>query len=130
MSESRDSKSLFWQAQEIQSAEERAKFLDAACAGDAALRAELDGLLDATDVTGEFLNKPVVPTAPPTEGVGAMIGPYKLLQAIGEGGMGAVFMAEQTQPVRREVALKVIKPGMDTAQVIDAGATPPAAPTS
>src|SRR5207237_1026170 len=52
------------------------------------------------------------------EGVGTVIGPYKLLQQIGEGGMGTVFMAEQTQPVRRKVALKVIKQGMDTRQVI------------
>src|SRR5262249_57232957 len=52
------------------------------------------------------------------EGPGTVIGPYKLLEAIGEGGMGTVFMAEQTLPVRRRVALKVIKPGMDTKQVI------------
>ena len=51
-------------------------------------------------------------------GAGARIGPYKLLQAIGEGGMGVVFMAEQAAPIRRKVALKVIKPGMDTAQVV------------
>ena len=56
--------------------------------------------------------------APPAEGPGTVIGPYKLLQQIGEGGMGTVFMAEQTQPVRRKVALKVIKPGMDSRQVI------------
>jgi eukaryotic-like serine/threonine-protein kinase len=53
-----------------------------------------------------------------TEGPGSRIGPYKLLQAIGEGGMGAVYMAEQERPVRRRVALKIIKPGMDTDQVI------------
>ena len=59
------------------------------------------------------------PAPPPiTEGPGALIGPYKLLQKIGEGGMGAVYMAEQEQPVRRRVALKIIKPGMDSAQVI------------
>ena len=52
------------------------------------------------------------------EGPGTVIGPYKLLEQIGEGGMGLVYMAEQTQPVRRKVALKIIKPGMDTAQVI------------
>ena len=56
--------------------------------------------------------------APPTERVGAIIGRYKLLEQIGEGGFGVVFMAEQQQPVRRKVALKVIKPGMDTRQVI------------
>src|SRR5574341_1052840 len=54
----------------------------------------------------------------PTEGPGAVIGPYKLLEQIGEGGFGVVFMAEQQQPVRRKVALKVIKLGMDTKQVV------------
>src|SRR5207247_9551442 len=56
--------------------------------------------------------------APTTERPGTVIGPYKLLQQIGEGGMGVVWMAEQTQPVHRKVALKVIKPGMDSRQVI------------
>ena len=55
---------------------------------------------------------------PPRRGPGTVIGPYKLLEQIGEGGMGVVYMAEQTQPVRRKVALKIIKPGMDTRQVI------------
>ena len=57
-------------------------------------------------------------TRPVTEGPGSCIGPYKLLQPIGEGGMGVVFMAEQARPVRRKVALKLIKPGMDTRQVL------------
>ena len=57
-------------------------------------------------------------TARPIEGPGTRIGPYKLLQRIGEGGMGAVYLAEQDRPVRRRVALKVIKPGMDTEQVV------------
>jgi serine/threonine-protein kinase len=60
----------------------------------------------------------VADEARPTEGPGSRIGPYKLLQQIGEGGMGTVFMAEQQEPVRRQVALKVIKPGMDSRQVI------------
>src|SRR5262249_35449456 len=60
----------------------------------------------------------VLAAGSPAPGPGAVIGPYKLLQAIGEGGMGAVFMAEQEHPVRRRVALKVIKPGMDSRQVI------------
>ena len=59
-----------------------------------------------------------MPTTPITEQPGTVIGPYKLLQQIGEGGMGVVFMAEQTEPIQRTVALKIIKPGMDTRQVI------------
>src|SRR5262249_32094428 len=59
-----------------------------------------------------------LPTPPGSEGPGSRIGSYKLLQQIGEGGMGAVWMAEQTQPVQRRVALKVIKPGMDSHQVL------------
>src|SRR5208282_155475 len=72
---------------------------------------------------GSFLEAPAfgpVPTVDQRlpEGPGTHIGPYKLLQKIGEGGMGVVYMAEQEEPVRRKVALKIIKPGMDTAQVI------------
>jgi eukaryotic-like serine/threonine-protein kinase len=81
-----------------------------------------------TSDTDETLDHPLAPVngalhgrtaSPPTaEGPGSRIGPYKLLQLIGEGGMGSVYMAEQEQPVRRRVALKIIKPGMDSAQVI------------
>src|SRR5262249_41265982 len=59
-----------------------------------------------------------VNSRPLAEGPGTVIGPYKLLEQIGEGGMGVVYMAEQTKPVRRKVALKIIKPGMDTRQGI------------
>ena len=70
---------------------------------------------------GESPRRAIDPLAelnPMTEGAGSCIGPYKLLEKIGEGGMGAVYMAEQEQPVRRWVALKIIKPGMDSEQVI------------
>ena len=80
-----------------------------------------DGFIakDTFDHPAEPAGEPTTSTYRPlVERPGTTIGPYKLLQNIGEGGMGAVFMAEQTQPVRRKVALKVIKPGMDTAQVI------------
>jgi serine/threonine protein kinase/tetratricopeptide (TPR) repeat protein len=70
--------------------------------------------VEKKDVAGEDLTTGYQPP----EGIGTRIGPYKLLQAIGEGGMGAVYLAEQEQPVRRRVALKIIKPGMDTKQVI------------
>ncbi len=140
----------------------RTVYLDAACAGNPALRRRIDALLKAHDDPDSFLDSPQdlgatsdaslgrehlsplvddavirddtsavtraydlpdVPTLAPaprpiTEGPGSRIGPYKLLQQIGEGGMGTVYMAEQEKPVRRRVALKIIKPGMDTDQVV------------
>jgi serine/threonine protein kinase/tetratricopeptide (TPR) repeat protein len=103
--------------------ENRAAHLDNVCRGDAALRQRLEALLSKHDRAGSFLEQPAVPGPatidnPVTERPGTMIGPYKLMEQIGEGGMGLVFVAEQQQPVRRKVALKVIKPGMDTRQVI------------
>jgi len=121
----------------MRSAEERQQYLDGACAGDAALRAEVEALLEASARASHFLESPAaelplplggagsearagatIDDPPVTEKSGTMIGPYKLLEQIGEGGFGVVFMAEQTQPVRRRVALKVLKPGMDTRQVV------------
>ncbi|MHC5044038.1 MAG: hypothetical protein ACYTGI_16865 [Planctomycetota bacterium] len=84
---------------------ERTAFLDGACGRDAAFRARVDALLKAHESAGSFLESPAAPVA---EGPGARIGPYKLLQRIGEGGMGVVYMAEQEEPVRRKVALKII----------------------
>ena len=105
---------------------ERAAYLDEACAGDAALRQRIEELLQASDEAGNFLENPaavppsgtVRPAAMPTEKPGDRIGRYKLLQQIGEGGCGIVYMAGQEEPVRRKVALKVIKLGMDTRNVI------------
>src|ERR1039457_2352362 len=103
---------------------ERAAYLDEAWAGDAALRQRIEELLQASDEAGNFLERPAATppneTIPalPAEKVGDKIGRYKLLQQIGEGGCGLVYMAEQEEPVRRRVALKVIKLGMDTKQVI------------
>src|SRR5688572_13876519 len=102
---------------------ERSDFLETACAGDKALQARMEAMLQAHENPGSFLaDGPPLPGptvgAPITEQPGTVIGPYKLLQQIGEGGFGVVFMAEQTQPVRRKVALKVLKPGMDTRQVV------------
>src|SRR5262245_57656433 len=122
-------------------AAERATFLERACAGDAALRGRVEALLEAHDHPGSFLRRPALDPAatadtplaageaarPPAEppallpaptGPRSRVGPYKLLQQIGEGGMGAVFLAEQLTPVRRLVALKLIKPGMDSVQVL------------
>lgn len=95
---------------------ERVAYLDGACGQDADLRSRVDALLAADDEAKGFLDSPAVTSS--REGPGSKIGVYKLLQVIGEGGMGVVYMAEQEKPVRRKVALKVIKLGMDTKQVI------------
>ena len=111
-------------------------FLDGACGADAALRVEIEALLASHEeaeagpalnveagntLPGEGITE-ITPTlldeTPLTEGPGAVIGRYKLLEKIGEGGCGVVYMAEQEEPVKRRVALKVIKLGMDTRQVI------------
>ncbi|HZN33528.1 MAG TPA: tetratricopeptide repeat protein, partial [Pirellulaceae bacterium] len=114
---------IFLAALERTSPTERAAYLDGACAGNAAQRALVEGLLYSHHEAGSFLDAPLFDAAatidqPLAERTGAQIGPYKLLQQIGEGGFGVVFMAEQLEPVRRKVALKLIKPGMDTRQVI------------
>jgi serine/threonine protein kinase/Tfp pilus assembly protein PilF len=117
-------KDIFNQALDHPLGPERLAFLDRACEGDPAFRLQVESLLKAHDEAGGFLGSAdpgaTASLAKPSilEGPGTTIGPYKLLQQIGEGGMGVVFMAEQEKPVRRKVALKVIKPGMDTAQVI------------
>jgi eukaryotic-like serine/threonine-protein kinase len=102
-------------------AAKRVAYLDRVCAGDATLRQRVEELLEAGDEAGVFLQNPAaVPSGPvvPGEKPGDKIGRYKLLQQIGEGGCGVVYMAEQEEPVRRRVALKVIKLGMDTKSVI------------
>jgi serine/threonine protein kinase/tetratricopeptide (TPR) repeat protein len=126
---------IFQAALEKASAEERAAYLEQACQRDSDLRRQVERLLHAQNQVGRFLEQPAAveeatrdvvsglwidPANPPrpSEGPGSRIGPYKLLQQLGEGGMGAVYMAEQDTPVRRRVALKIIKPGMDSAQVI------------
>ena len=115
-----DLKSIFGQAAEIESPTERAAYLDEACGQDAGLRSEVERLLAAAEQAGSFMREPAVARSD-TElfcrclgTPGTVIGPYKLLEQIGEGGLGVVFLAEQTEPVRRTVALKIIKPGMDT----------------
>jgi tRNA A-37 threonylcarbamoyl transferase component Bud32 len=116
--------SIFAAALEKPSAAERAAFLDDACAGDVALRERVEGLLRSHEAADSFLQdppavaRPTLDYRPLTEGPGTVIGRYKLLQLIGEGGFGAVYMAEQKEPVKRRVALKVIKLGMDTSEVV------------
>src|SRR6187402_827388 len=107
-------------------AAERGSYLAEACGSDADLRRRVERMLTAQMDAASFLETPpsAIGEGSPTmdqatlEKPGTQIGPYKLLQRIGEGGMGVVYMAEQTEPVQRKVALKVIKPGMDSRQVI------------
>jgi WD40 repeat protein/serine/threonine protein kinase len=128
-------KMLFLAAAEIPSPLERGQFLDRECGPDAELRRHVEALLRAHDDPGSFLSPQAAESGAtddaasgqwvgppgasrPAEGPGTRVGPYKLLQQIGEGGFGVVYMAEQQEPVRRKVALKIIKPGMDTREVI------------
>jgi serine/threonine protein kinase len=103
-------------------ADQRGAYLDQACAGDHALRHRVEALLRVHDAAGNFFDKLAQSTAAesaiPVKKPGDRIGRYKLLQQIGEGGCGVVYMAEQEEPVWRMVALKVIKLGMDTRSVI------------
>jgi serine/threonine protein kinase len=117
-------KELFLAALEKDHDAERFAYLDEACGSDQDLRQRVDALLGRHAAAGSFLESP--PDAggatkdeqPIAEHPGSVIGPYKLMEQIGEGGMGLVFVAEQQHPVRRKVALKVIKPGMDTRAVV------------
>jgi serine/threonine protein kinase len=115
-------KAVFLEALDCNGADELTRFLDRACGPDPALRARVEELLRAHRDAGAFLGgsgaQDATGDAPIAERPGTVIGPYKLLEQIGEGGFGVVFMAEQMQPVRRKVALKLIKPGMDSRQVI------------
>ncbi|MFO0785772.1 MAG: protein kinase [Phycisphaerales bacterium] len=113
---------LFERALERPAADRQA-FVQSEAGGDPALAHEVLSLLAAFDRAGGFLGSPTAPHAPafrtdPHSVIGRTIGPFRLLEQIGEGGFGAVFLAEQSHPIRRRVALKVLKPGMDSAQVI------------
>jgi serine/threonine protein kinase/Flp pilus assembly protein TadD len=115
--------SIFLEALKRTRPPERAAYLAQACAGNGELRRNVEMLLKAQAKAGDFLNQPAAAAVATlddaiTERPGTIIGPYKVLEQIGEGGFGVVFMAEQTQPVRRKVALKILKPGMDTRQVV------------
>ena len=98
---------------------ERPAFLAGACGGDSGLREKVETLLRAAEEADGFMEGvTTLEETPLSEGPGTVIGRYKLLQKVGEGGMGVVYMAEQTEPVTRKVALKIIKLGMDTRQVV------------
>jgi len=115
---------IFLNALEIAAPAERSAYIQQACREDAELLSHVQSLIAASQKSGSFLeNSPLADVdhtlvQPLREAVGTQIGPYKLLQQIGEGGMGVVYMAEQLEPISRRVALKIIKPGMDTKQVI------------
>ncbi len=126
-------KEIFLAAVEKPDRAEREAFLNASCGADESLRRQVDALLRRHEDAGSFLEHPPLddagtdsfspglaasPGATHAETIGTKIGPYKLVQQLGEGGMGTVWVAEQSEPVRRRVALKVIKPGLDTAQVV------------
>lgn len=118
-----DEEAVFHVARGIPDHETRSKYLDQICEGDLNLRSRVDELLKVHVQEDDFLKSypdpgPTEEQPPISEGPGHRIGRYKLLQKIGEGGFGVVYMAEQQKPVRRKVALKIIKPGMDTHAVI------------
>ena len=104
----------------------RSAYLNGVCAGNPSLRQEVESLLAAAERAGTFLESPAteaadvlrdVAVSPLKEKAGSHLGRYKLLEQIGEGGFGVVWMAEQEEPVRRRVALKIIKLGMDTKEM-------------
>src|SRR5262245_36279496 len=134
MNEPTRARQLFVELMEL-TPDQRRQQLEACCAGDVALRAEMNRLLAAYDRAGEFLAGPTLPVhakagafrvgaelhsavpATPSAPVGS-VGRYTLVHPLGEGGFGTVYLAEQLEPVKRQVALKIIKAGMDTRQVI------------
>ncbi len=115
---------IFDAALEIEDPEQRRDFVAHSCAGDARLRREVEELLAAHETAGGFLADPArsgLSSATPSgdgQGEGTVIGRYRLRQKLGEGGCGVVYLAEQQEPVRRRVALKILKLGMDTRAVI------------
>ncbi|MBM4092659.1 MAG: hypothetical protein FJ276_25070, partial [Planctomycetes bacterium] len=118
---------IFLDALEIAAPADRKAFIERACGSDAEMRAQVDSLIAASQKAGSFLENPppaaavdigITIDSPSLERPGTQIGPYKLLEQIGEGGMGVVYHASQREPVRRTVALKIIKPGMDSREVI------------
>src|SRR5262245_61931658 len=136
MTEMSPAEAVFFAALAKEDPAERAAYLNEACGTDADLRRQVERLLAAHPQVGSFLqDDAAVHPSPPgglgpevrggatvdvpmAERPGTVIGPYKLLELIGEGGMGTVWMAQQSEPVKRLVAVKVIKPGMDSRQVI------------
>ena len=119
-----DNEAIFHAARDIPDPDRRREYVREACGGDEARIAHIEALLAAADGPDSLLDRPAADTPeatidqPTTESPGTVIGPYKLIEQIGEGGMGSVWMAQQTEPVKRLVAVKLIKAGMDSRQVI------------
>ena len=119
-----DIEAAFQGALEKEPGDERRRFLDSVCPEGSILRKRVEALLKTNEQADGFLESPVFDAiagpaeSPVKESPGTIIGRYKLLEKIGEGGMAVVYMADQTEPIRRKVALKIIKLGMDTRQVI------------
>src|SRR5437660_1648167 len=118
-----DEAAIFNAARRIEDGQALRTYLEQSCGEDAALRSRVKALLRVHHEDPTFLAEPLPEVRAAhddsvAEAAGSQIGPYKLLEQIGEGGFGVVFMAEQREPIRRTVALKIIKPGMDTRQVI------------
>jgi hypothetical protein len=119
---------IFHAARDLPDPDQQEIYIREACQGDPELRTKVEALLRAAaEAEVAFAGSDTAPAGgnvanlkatPLSEGPGTVIGRYKLLQPIGEGGMGVVYMAEQTEPVTRKVALKIIKLGMDTRQVV------------
>jgi hypothetical protein len=129
MKQTAELEGLFFAALEKSDPAERASFLEEACGENAALRKSVECMLAAHPEVGSFLESSrsdgfvanalnATVDEPTREKLGTIVGPYKLMEEIGAGGFGLVFVAEQQAPIRRKVALKVIKPGMDSREVI------------
>ena len=117
---SNDVEMIYNAAVKKKSGAERSAYLDAVCGDDNVLRVRVETLLIASEQVGDYLEVPAVDpnvtldNSPLIDDPGTKIGRYELLEQIGEGGMGLVYMAQQKKPVKRKVALKIIKPGMDS----------------
>src|SRR5512144_1246030 len=124
-SQPRSEKEIFFEALEKPTPQERAAFLDGACGTNPVQRAKVEVLLADHFQQDSFMKEPAadtpartVPLPPAAEAPAQMLGRYKLLEKLGEGGFGEVWMAEQREPVKRRVALKIIKLGMDSKQIV------------